>query len=514
VGNPGTPPTAFAAVDGTTYYVGYATAVYKSGRFLVSAATPAVTSIALAGGEIFIGTGVGTVLRSTDDALNFTAVGAAVSVGNPIIVTTDPGYATNRVIYAASPAVAILQRFTVGTSPAWGAVGAPAPLGAINDMVFGARGELYAAGLAGMDGVFRVLGPAAPAPINATIGTGFDSPALVWPLLRSISQVEDYAEGANNALVMVVDNFGAVPGNPINFRLVNFIDAMTAAPVITTPTANQSFAAGSAVAFTVAAYVANWPAGHTYDWQVAYDTTFAPASTIDIDPAVGFQPTFNTPSVTARLAANVFPAGTNLYLRVRVATPLVSNWSAPVLFTTRVTEFGTALAVAAPAPGSTTTVTSPAFQWTPVEQATHYEFTLSDRADFSTVVDSEIGIRTNVYNTPVKLAPGTYYWRVRAMAGTLAGSWLVSTFNIVAPAPVVTPPPVTTPAPQPTPIVTVVNPTPVITVPQATVIVPTPTFTQLPAEPVGTPGWAWVVIIIGAILLVAVIVLIVRTRKV
>ena len=72
-------------------------------------------------------------------------------------------------------------------------------------------------------------------------------------------------------------------------------------------------------------------------------------------------------------------------------------------------------------------------------------------------------------------------------------------------------PPVGTPtgtaAPQPTPTYTVIVPTqpaPVVTV--------NPTIPAAPAP--STPAYVWVIIVIGAILVIAVIVLIVRTRRV
>jgi hypothetical protein len=74
--------------------------------------------------------------------------------------------------------------------------------------------------------------------------------------------------------------------------------------------------------------------------------------------------------------------------------------------------------------------------------------------------------------------------------------------------------PVIPPTPTPTPPVTptIILPTPTVILPTPTVVIPTqPTPTTVKEEI--SPAYIWAIIIIGAILVIAVIVLIVRTRR-
>jgi hypothetical protein len=84
----------------------------------------------------------------------------------------------------------------------------------------------------------------------------------------------------------------------------------------------------------------------------------------------------------------------------------------------------------------------------------------------------------------------TYYWRVRSVADGIKSGWTSFGFTTVAEPE----PPIVIP-PQPTP--TIIVPTPQVIVPEQAV-----------------PVYVWAIIGIGAVLVIAVIVLIVRTRRV
>jgi len=99
--------------------------------------------------------------------------------------------------------------------------------------------------------------------------------------------------------------------------------------------------------------------------------------------------------------------------------------------------------------------------------------------------------------------PGyTYYWRVRVAGdGPIYSNWSeVRTFTIEEAT--VTPPVVI--EEKPPEQITITPPEVIVNVP--------PTVTVPPATPV-TPGWIYAIVVIGAILLIAVIILIVRTRR-
>jgi hypothetical protein len=98
----------------------------------------------------------------------------------------------------------------------------------------------------------------------------------------------------------------------------------------------------------------------------------------------------------------------------------------------------------------------------------------------------------------------TYWWEVRSVAGNVYSAWTIQTFFTTAKAPVV----VTTSSAPP---VTVIQTSIVVTQPPATTI----TITNPPAEKTQPiPSYLlWAVIAVGAVLVIAVIVLIVRTRR-
>jgi hypothetical protein len=190
--------------------------------------------------------------------------------------------------------------------------------------------------------------------------------------------------------------------------------------------------------------------------------------------------------------------GINLYWRVRVyqCEPYRSLYSDTWTFTTELkgaewNPFRTAEGFAgnvAPLPGATGVPLKPTFQWNSADWATGYEFVLATDADFTKVVKS-LKTTNPVWAADIELAYATvYFWKVRAFSDKSESEWGVGTFTTLA-KPV--PPPKPAPAPKPTP----------------PVVLP-------PAPAPITPAYIWAIIIIGAVLVICVIVLIVRTRRV
>jgi hypothetical protein len=502
--------TAFYAVDGTTFYTGGGTFVAKSARFTSVASITGVTVYSIdkaSNGDIFIGTTAGAVYRSTDDAVTFTQVGNTFGAAN-VSVHADPQYTTNKFVYASDSVTAGGFMFTVGTSVSWTAltIGASASanmdVGSANSAIYYGNGTNIA----------RML-----APIGATAPKDTIDPAspvtapTAWLQGASMDWVKVVVSSATSNTLMVIAGNTTAPTNAATysptysytFRLVTVVDGFLAAPVTTSPAASSQTLANPTITWTAI------PGATAYDVQVAnsYDTRFtAPVASV---AAITTNAWAVVPTVGIALTA-----GNSYLYRVRVAagSPLASNWAPSVAFTVKLTQFGTTLGISAPTAGAAfaipagATSTSPVFQWTPLAQATSYNFKLSSKPDFSDVIDSSVGITNNLYATPVKLAPGTYYWEVQGVAGTVVGDWVQSYFTVAAPAVVA---PVTTAAPAP-----VVTPTfilPTQPAPIVTVNVPTPVNGS---NSTSTPPWAWVVIAIGAVLVIAVIVLIVRTRRV
>jgi len=123
---------------------------------------------------------------------------------------------------------------------------------------------------------------------------------------------------------------------------------------------------------------------------------------------------------------------------------------------------------------------------------------------------------TNTLN----FTPGqTYYWQVRATT-PVDSPWSELRAFTIAELPEVVPPVVITQAPAP--VITAPAPVTITQVPapQITVTAPAPapaTTITIPAAPAApapiTPAFIWAIIIIGAVLVIAVVVLIVRTRR-
>jgi hypothetical protein len=192
-------------------------------------------------------------------------------------------------------------------------------------------------------------------------------------------------------------------------------------------------------------------------------------------------------------------AGTTYYVRVSTALPLPSAWSPAVMFVVKlgVTNNQNLAGVAgtslAPAAGAVNIPLSPAFQWAAVQGATSYHIQVADNPGFTSPI-ADATTKDTFFAVSSPLKPGTiYYWRVQAIAGSVASDYVSSIFTTMAAAG----PATTSAAPPPA---QVVQPTIIVTVPQ-----------QAPA-PTQTPAYIWVIIAIGAVLVIAVVVLIARTR--
>jgi len=234
-----------------------------------------------------------------------------------------------------------------------------------------------------------------------------------------------------------------------------------------------------------------------YQYQVAYDADFVEQLATYTDV------TNSKDSVSAVVAGNTLDLGSTYYWRVRVAMdgPVYSPWSESRMFT--VESGGTVSpAILSPTNGGYVSTTTPSFSWAPVSGATRYEFQLSADTSFAAPLASTQHAAAGA-SPDVTLEVGkTYFWRVRAIEPGM-GEWsTIANFTVGEPAP--------PGGAQPTVEVNVPNITiPPITVPPATVNLPPTPETQAPIS----EGLLWAVIIIGAVLVIALIVLIVRTRR-
>jgi hypothetical protein len=192
-------------------------------------------------------------------------------------------------------------------------------------------------------------------------------------------------------------------------------------------------------------------------------------------------------------------ANTTYYWRVRVAdegsllgAPLISPWSQTFKFKTAIGPTMQRPALQAPLAGETGVSLSPTFEWSGIEWAEDYEYelalspTTTAGGYFTEPLVALVGadaLVSTAWKCDITLDYSTrYYWHVKALGVDTDTPWSdVGTFTTMAvpPAPTTEAPPITIP----------------------------------PTEEI-TPAWIWAIVIIGAILVIAVIVLIVTTRRV
>jgi hypothetical protein len=204
--------------------------------------------------------------------------------------------------------------------------------------------------------------------------------------------------------------------------------------------------------------------------------------------------------VSAIVAGATFTPGDTYYWRVWATAPISSGFSE----TRSLVVEPTAAAVpniSSPENGGSIDSTSPAFSWTPTVGATKYQFQLSDDPSFATTLADEQVEAAGIMPAVTLERGKTYFWRVRAIEPIEGGWSTVGNFMVAMEAP----------APAP-PVVIEQTPAPVIEIPPAP---PAQVIEIPPAPPVEkiAPAYIWAIIIIGAVLVIAVIVLIVRTRR-
>jgi len=203
-------------------------------------------------------------------------------------------------------------------------------------------------------------------------------------------------------------------------------------------------------------------------------------------------------------AAGTAAPGTTYYWRVRVfgGAPALSQWSAMQTF---VVEQLVAIVpiIASPANGGEVNTVNPGFSWSPIANATSYRFELSTTDNFSNIVyTADPATAGASVPSTITLTRGMqYFWHVKTLT-PLEGEWSTTANFIVAELPPTSPTPTITTVPQPTI-------TAIITQPQATT---TQVVINQETNEVN-PSYIWAIIIVGAVLVIAVIVLIVRTRR-
>jgi len=231
---------------------------------------------------------------------------------------------------------------------------------------------------------------------------------------------------------------------------------------------------------------------------IIYDETFTSITTDTIAKVIG--PTGQSTPVSKEAE---FMPGETYYWRVRTGLngPMYSPWSEVRAFTVGSID---AFAISGPTVGASSVSLTPTFTWSAYPDAIGYEIAVSEDTTFTILEWSyNVSKDTTFYQTKpgdAFLNSTTYYWRVRGVTGEApatgaapGGPWATGVFTTMAV------------EEEEEPIVITEQEPGKVTVIEVPV--------QGPAQAI--PNWMLLTIIaIGAVLLIALIVLIVRTRRV
>jgi hypothetical protein len=521
-------PSAFAPIDGSNYWIGSSAGIRASNSAnttYLDGANP-LAIIALPGAMLVWETN-GEWWYSTDSGVTFTATGSAAAFGFiPVFTFTFDG--KNWTIFQQDSAFNI-QSYTVGVSTGWTVYlsaanlptklnGTPeaAPSTVIDKMTSiakGPSGVWYFGSTGNANGqLWRTtitdLSKATANDFEAVVG----STALGGNLIGSPSVVGAADSNGFNTVYLNI-KLNTAP-SPLSYfpKWVVFTDSVVKAPTIVSP-ADKSQQLNTVGNVTLVDFTWNAVNHATaYDVQVAYDAAFTNLAYFNKTLA---NPVTITGTTLSQISLQ--PAKTYYWrVRVAVASPMASAWSAGTSFTTAGTaSISTGLDTVGsifPDQGQVITSTTMTFTWGSVATADSYEFQLNKDG---VKVDSKTGI-TSTFITETGLTPGGQYtWQVRAISGGVPGTWVYRAFSTSA---AVSNPTGGTTGTGGNTTITVSQPPANITVTAPAATIPQPTYnitvTGGSTGTTGTPAWAWIVIAIGAVLVIAVIVLIVRTRRV
>jgi len=443
-------------------------------------------------GDILAGANAGLVYHLASGGTAFAilgaGVGAVLAAANVNVIAFDGNYATNNAVYVANSATAGIARWTVGTSTAWALLDNGAAL-LPTGMVGAPDGTLYVsdatAAAAAAGGIWRALTPTAfivaggISPVFESVST----PDLLTAAYTLQSLV--YAPGSN--VLYAIENSGGAALN----RVRTYTDTLTGAPELTVGTVTAVLAGFSWTGLT----------GSTA-YQLVCNTRADFRGTAQTIVQVGT----DTTGLSTGLAG-----GVTYYARVRTSTaanagaPVLSNWSNTVEFTCPLAAVGVPVAIR-PLPSAQDITILPSFSWGAVVGAASYNILVADNPDFVSPITGTSPINAWTISEELEYST-TYYWKVWPISstGAPAGTAVIGVFTTeVAP----TPPVVVEETP---PQITVTSPDITVTVPD--IVIPDGAIVVPPAPEPDTPLYIWIIIIVGGILVIAVLTLILRTRR-
>ncbi len=467
-----------------------------------------VSSISVSGSNALVSTTAGKLFVSIDGGVNFKRVGVTnVSTGTLISFARDTNYATNKTVFAVvRTANGGVWKIEVNeddpASTDWERIDTPSTtLNAGGDTVSPylallANGVFYTVDTANVTtgdvkgGLWRCTNP-----LNDPEGT--DPPsfkrenagltngaAWTYSTISGTSPYYIYYKSTQSSLV------------PYYNQLMALSDILNSAVTLSAP-ADKATGEGY-VTSTVDLHreiILTWETktgATSYHYQVGNDAEFK--SLLTGNEA-------NSSTSGTQVSLTNFVAGKTYYWRLRVNAPFESPWSAVRSLT--VASVTAVFDISSPARGATNVDITPVLTWVPLDGAISYEIAVSKDSTFATADWSGSSIQTMVKAGKALDYATTYYWRVRGVTGPApaegtapSGAWATGIFTTMAKPVAATPAVIVQKEPAPAPQVQVVQ-------------VPVPG----PAQAI--PDYLlWIVIVVGAVLVIALVVLIVRTRRV
>jgi hypothetical protein len=178
--------------------------------------------------------------------------------------------------------------------------------------------------------------------------------------------------------------------------------------------------------------VANVPVNTGFQWGAVSNTNYY---SIDLADNLSFQN-----PISANVTNTVWSPGQNLYYnttyywRVRaVIGTNASDWTYST-FTTRAQsgQFAPIYTGSAISPAGVFDVpVNTGFQWSTIPNATSYEIQLADNSNF--INAQYVKLNAMIWAPNQSLQPNTtYFWRIRAFVGNIAGGWADFTFTTSA----------------------------------------------------------------------------------
>ncbi len=484
--------TAIAAQDANIVYIGDGAAnIYKSTNAAwtwgtaVGGKAGVVNQIIVPRFDDVIVGGTGKVSYSVDGAATFTTIDTNLG-GGLISVAADTLYAGNKTVFAGSVATGVIYRWIIGTSAAWENLANPVPLLTGISAMATKNGAVY--GLNNTAAAFttvRALNPLAAAGTTdwGTMATGNDvGPALYMQVSGTATENNVYIANGGKLLYSWKDWLAVT------------------SPSLTSPADKATVGIDPVNGRGDPINIAFKPMGtstglvDTIDIEIQEKATgLTGTPTIGTQGVSGTAPSFLAPGPTI---GTFFRANTEYIWAVRANNTannagIISKWTTPRTFTIQsgglVQQPYVGPIIQSPQPGATNVDPKlVGFTWAPVTGATEY----------TVIVATDAALTKTVAGTPAKVtAPAfsaagldnstTYFYSIQATKPTIGPQAIGSFTTAAKPAPTVAP---TTPAPPTTPVI--------VFPPQA------------------TPAYVWAIIVIGGVLILAVIILIVRTRRV